>query len=110
MSFNIFTRTNASAHAAFAASVIVSQVSLSQAIELPYESVFKDYQSHKEVKLKNWKAANEEVRAAGGWRAYQREAQAPDVPATASSAPVPTKTEPTTSEKPATNAHQGHSQ
>jgi hypothetical protein len=107
MSFNIFTRTNASALATFAASVIFSQVSLSQAIELPYESVFKDYQSHKEVKLKDWKAANEEVRAAGGWRAYQREVQAPDV--TVPSNAVPVKTEPTTSDKPATNPHQGHS-
>jgi hypothetical protein len=107
MIFTNLTRTKLPALAAFAASVIFSQVSLSQAIELPYESVFKDYQSHKEVKLKDWKAANEEVRAAGGWRAYQREAQASDV--TVPSDAVPVKTEPTTSDKPATNAYQGHS-
>jgi hypothetical protein len=109
MIFTNLTRTKLPALAAFSASVIYSQVDLSQAIELPYKSVFKDYQAHKEVKLKDWKAANEEVRAAGGWRTYQREGQAPDVPAPASTAPVRAKTEPTTSDKPATNAHQGHS-
>jgi hypothetical protein len=89
--------------------ITVSLAAPAQSIELPYESVFKDYQAHKDVKLLDWKASNEAVRAAGGWRAYQREAQAPDVPAATSSAPVPAKTEPTTSDKPATNAHQGHS-
>jgi hypothetical protein len=77
-----------------------------QTIALPYESVFKDYQTHQEVKLKDWKAANEEVRAAGGWRAYQREAQAPDTPNP--NRAVPTKSEPISNEKPNTSVHQGH--
>lgn len=49
-----------------------------QTLILPYESVFKDYQPHKDVPLQNWKSANEAVHTAGGWRAYQRESQAPD--------------------------------
>ncbi len=93
---------------AFALSAAFSHASLSQVIELPYESVFKDYQPHTDVKLKNWKASNEEVRAAGGWRAYQREAQAPDAPTPPNAAPV--KTETTMQNKAAANPQQGHSQ
>lgn len=52
-----------------------------QTLTLPYESVFKSYQMHQDVPLQDWKTSNEAVRTAGGWRAYQREAQAPDLPA-----------------------------
>lgn len=56
---------------------------------LPYDSVFKDYQGHKDVKLLDWKASNEAVRAAGGWREYLKQSQAPDAPALAKpSAPI----------------------
>jgi hypothetical protein len=80
---------------------LISLAVVAQNIELPYESVFKDYQAHKEVKLLDWKASNEGVRAAGGWRAYQRESQAPDVP-------TPAKAESMMQDKPAANPHQGH--
>jgi hypothetical protein len=59
-------------------SALLPLTGLAQTLELPYESVFKEYQTYKEIKRLDWKASNEAVRAAGGWRAYQREAQAPD--------------------------------
>jgi hypothetical protein len=61
-------------------SMIASLSVSAQTVELPYESVFKAYQTHKDVKLLDWKESNEAVRAAGGWRAYQKESQALDVP------------------------------
>jgi hypothetical protein len=88
--------------------ITVSLAAPAQTIELPFDSVFKDYQAHKEVKLLDWKASNEAVRAAGGWRAYQREAQAPDVPNSSNSAPVPAKTSSAAQDKPTINMHQGH--
>jgi hypothetical protein len=69
--------------------VTVSLAAPAQSLELPYESVFKDYQAHKDVKLLDWKASNEAVRAAGGWREYLKESQAPDAPSLAKpSAPI----------------------
>lgn len=70
---------------------MVSLAAPAQTIDLPYESVFKDYQAHKEVKLLDWKTSNEAVRAAGGWRAYQKESQAPDITSTS---PISTKVTP----------------
>lgn len=53
-----------------------------------YESVFKDYRRFGETQRTPWKQANETVERIGGWRAYAREAQAPDAPA-AANAPGP---------------------
>lgn len=81
-----------------------------QTIALPYESVFKDYQTHKDVPLLDWKASNEAVRAAGGWKAYQREAQAPDAPLSPAPSGAPVKPEPTMRDKAAASPHLGQPQ
>ena len=60
----------------------------SEPISLPYESVFKNYQTHADVPLRDWKASNEAVRKAGGWRQYLKESQATDA-ANAPAAPAP---------------------
>lgn len=51
---------------------------LSLPLVLPYESVFKHYQAHTDVPLRDWKVSNETVRKAGGWRQYLKESQASD--------------------------------
>lgn len=99
--------------ALWAATLLVSHAAVAQPLSLPYESVFKDYQTHKDVPLLDWKASNEAVRAAGGWKAYQREAQAPDAPdAPLSPAPsgAPVKPEPTMRDKAAASPDLGQSQ
>ena len=52
--------------------------SSSEPLSLPYESVFKQYQTHADVPLRDWKTSNEAARRAGGWRQYLKESQAPD--------------------------------
>jgi hypothetical protein len=49
-------------------------------IDLPYSSVFKDYQPYSEASLLDWKTSNQAVREAGGWRTYVKESQALDTP------------------------------
>ena len=56
---------------------------------LPYRSAFDGYQPFADSKLKPWKESNDAVMQAGGWRAYAKEAAAPDTPANASPAATP---------------------
>jgi len=53
-----------------------------------YESVFDGYRRVGEIQRTPWKQANETVERIGGWRAYAREAQAPEAAASAA-APRP---------------------
>jgi hypothetical protein len=59
---------------------------------LTHESAFKAYRGQRDEKLRAWKDANDEVGRIGGWRAYAREAQRADAPASqppaAASAPA----------------------
>ena len=43
-------------------------------------SAFEGYRAHADEPIRNWKQANDEVGRIGGWRAYAREANAPDSP------------------------------
>jgi hypothetical protein len=56
-----------------------------------YTSPFRDYRPVGAPNLRPWKAANDEVARIGGWRAYAREAQQPEAPARAASAPAPAR-------------------
>ncbi|MEO8204402.1 MAG: hypothetical protein ABI630_11080 [Betaproteobacteria bacterium] len=84
------------------------------AIQVPpatYRSAFADYRPLDEAPVGDWRAANDEVGRIGGWRAYAREAQAPDkptaVPAPASAAP-PTAAPPAAVPAPASGGHGQH--
>ncbi len=79
------------------------------AIQVPpatYRSAFADYRPLDEAPVGDWRAANDEVGRIGGWRAYAREAQAPDkataAPAPASAAP------PASAPAPARGGHGQH--
>ena len=53
---------------------------------LHYRSSLQHYQALRETAAGDWREANRRAREAGGWRAYAREAAAPDA---AASAPAP---------------------
>jgi len=64
-----------------------------------YRSAFAGYKALGETPLTNWREANDEVGRIGGWRAYLREAQQPEVVPGVPGAPL----------KPAAGAmHPGH--
>jgi hypothetical protein len=44
-----------------------------------YVSPFKDYKPFNEIKIAPWKLANDLTHQIGGWRAYLKEANQPDV-------------------------------
>ena len=46
---------------------------------LRYESVFARYKSYRDEKTGSWREANDTVDRIGGWRAYAKEAQQPEV-------------------------------
>lgn len=48
---------------------------------LQHRSALQAYRRHAEQPLGDWRAANDEVARIGGWRAYLREAHAPEAPA-----------------------------
>ena len=85
---------------------------------LTHESAFKQYRGQRDEKLRAWKEANDEVGRIGGWRAYAREAQQADAPASqppaASSAPArgasspPAKPAPQAPQSPLGAGHQHH--
>lgn len=79
-----------------------------EAARAGYRSVFEGYQPFADSKLKPWKESNDAVMQAGGWRAYAKEAAAPDTPANAS----PPATPAAPGAKPAADApadpHAGH--
>jgi len=54
---------------------------------LRHTSPFARYKAHTEVEVGGWRQANDLTAQIGGWRAYAREAHAPDAPATP---PAPT--------------------
>lgn len=82
-----------------AASVAKAQSVKAPVLDLPYQSVFQHYQAHTDVALRDWKASNEAVRQAGGWRQYLKESQAADAP----SSPTPSEMA-----KPITGEHSHH--
>jgi hypothetical protein len=51
-----------------------------EAARTGYRSAFDGYQPFADSKLKPWKESNDAVVQAGGWRAYAKEAAAPDTP------------------------------
>lgn len=48
---------------------------------LRHTSPFVRYKAHTEVEVGGWRQANDLTAQIGGWRAYAREAHAPDAPA-----------------------------
>jgi hypothetical protein len=51
-----------------------------------HDSVLQRYRGGGEVKVGNWKDANDTVTRIGGWRSYLREAAQPEAPASAPAA------------------------
>ena len=56
---------------------------------LVYRSAFEGYRPNTEAEVGKWRETNDLVGRIGGWRAYAKEAAAPDTPASA--APVEPK-------------------
>lgn len=63
-------------------------------VALPYASVFAKYKPWRDEKTTSWREANDTVNRIGGWRAYAKEAQQPELPATQSPA-APSSSPPT---------------
>lgn len=57
---------------------LAQQTTASPVPKLPYHSVFAGYQGFAEQAIAPWRASNDAVEKAGGWRAYAREASLPD--------------------------------
>jgi hypothetical protein len=53
------------------------------AFRLSYRSAFTGYTRHSDTAVGPWRAVNDTVQRAGGWRAYAREAAAPSPAASA---------------------------
>ena len=70
---------------------------------LNFESVFARYKPMTDQKLGSWREANDTVTRIGGWRAYLKESQAPEVTAPASPAAPSKPAAPT-----AANPHADH--
>ncbi len=76
---------------------------------LVYRSALATFQRHSEGEAVPWREANDRVGRIGGWRAYAREANAPEAPASAAPAPQPAAAAsamPTS--KPMPGPHGGH--
>lgn len=75
-----------------------------------YVSPFKQYQPLGDEPVAPWKSTNEVVEKAGGWKAYAKEAQQPDVgtKAPASPAQQPLSSAPPSIPQPKPAAHDGH--
>jgi len=58
---------------------LAQQTTASLVPKLPYDSVFTGYQGFADQAIAPWRASNDAVEKAGGWRAYAREASLPDV-------------------------------
>ena len=54
-----------------------------------YRSTLATYKRVGEIELVPWREANDRVGRIGGWRAYAREANAPEAPASTAPAPAP---------------------
>ena len=57
---------------------LAQQTTAGSVPQLPYNSVFTGYQGFTEQAIVPWRASNDAVEQAGGWRAYAREASLPD--------------------------------
>lgn len=55
---------------------------------MPYRSALDGYRPYADQNVAPWTASNEAVRAAGGWRAYARQAQAASKPSATPTAPA----------------------
>lgn len=56
---------------------------------LIYRSALQRYQALQDLTLRDWRAANQRVHEAGGWRVYLRESQASAPASAPSAAPLP---------------------
>lgn len=78
-----------------------------------YRSPLSDVRRIGDQPVGNWRALNDRVTAIGGWRAYAREANAPDSTTKPATAPPPKDASPARPAQPATpaghGAHGGHS-
>lgn len=72
-----------------------------------YESSLANYRVYSDDKLMSWKETNDKVGRIGGWRAYAKEAQAPE-PAAGSTPPNADKSAPADSAKPMQGRSGGH--
>jgi hypothetical protein len=93
VAFNAFAQTSHHASATTETKPGATTVASSTASGLRYESVFARYKSYRDEKTGSWLAANETVDRIGGWRAYAREAQQPEVTAPKATA-APAKPDP----------------
>ena len=57
---------------------IAQQTTANSVPKLPYYSVFTGYQGFADQAIAPWRASNDAVEKAGGWRVYAREASLPD--------------------------------
>ncbi|MDX9844891.1 MAG: hypothetical protein RBT42_14185 [Aquabacterium sp.] len=80
---------------------------------LRHNSALSRYKAHTEVEVGAWRQANDLTAQIGGWRAYAREAHAPDAPATpprsTAAASAPTGTPSAPPKPPAASAPGDHS-
>ena len=51
---------------------------ISPATPPQYQSVFSGYRTYTDQPLESWQNANQKVHTVGGWRAYAKEAHAPE--------------------------------
>ena len=65
---------------------------------LQYKSAISGYQAYTDQKILSWREANDRVERIGGWRAYAKEAHAPDTTRTESTETSPQK--PASGERP----------
>lgn len=70
-----------------------------------HESTFKHYRRFGETSVASWQQANETVARVGGWRAYAREAQAPQPAPSASAAAAPARAAPPAGAAPGGHKH-----
>ena len=71
---------------------------------LVHHSTLSGYRAAGEVKVGSWREANESVARIGGWRAYAREANQPEVPAATPSTPATPAAAPPPATKPTSPA------
>lgn len=75
--------------------------------QLVYQSPLANYRAFSDAKVSSWKEANDNVGRIGGWRAYAKEAQAPesslDATPTAVGSPAPAE-----GLKPRRDGHDSH--
>jgi hypothetical protein len=68
---------------------------------LIYRSALQRYQPLQDTSLRDWRAANQRVHEAGGWRVYLRESQASAAAPAPSAAPLPADSKSAPAAKPA---------